>query len=109
MGRFKAVGSDRDSLASGQTGHTEASEYTPETLESWASRYSMEDPHEPLRALVESGAWWSEAQTQCWFCSGGLRVPNLVGVWPDSRPTYISLNHAILNDFLCASNRQGHV
>jgi polycomb protein EED len=50
MGRFKAVGSDRDSLASGQTGHTEASEYTPETLESWASRYSMEDPHEPLRA-----------------------------------------------------------
>ncbi|KAG8414291.1 hypothetical protein J3459_014884 [Metarhizium acridum] len=50
MGRFKGVGSDRDSLASGQTGQTEASEYSPETLESWASRYSTEDPHEPLRA-----------------------------------------------------------
>lgn len=49
-GRFKPVGSDRDSLASGQTGHTEANEFSTETLESWATRYSMEDPHEPLRA-----------------------------------------------------------
>ena len=50
MGRFKNVGSDRDSLASGQTGHTEVSEYSQETLDSWAYRYSLEDPHESLKA-----------------------------------------------------------
>ncbi|KAG5983849.1 hypothetical protein E4U55_006999 [Claviceps digitariae] len=49
-GRLKSVASDRDSLASGQTGYTETTDYSPETLESWASRYSMEDPHDALKA-----------------------------------------------------------
>lgn len=49
-GRVKGVGSDRESPASGQTCAPETGEFSAETLESWASRYSMEDPHEPLRA-----------------------------------------------------------
>lgn len=50
MGRFRNMGSDRDSLASGQTGMTESSDFSADTLESWASRYSTEDAHEALRA-----------------------------------------------------------
>jgi len=50
VGRFRNAGSDRDSTASGQTGHVEGTDFSPETLESWASRYSLEDPQEPLRA-----------------------------------------------------------
>lgn len=34
-----------------------AQEFSPETLESWAAKYSMEDPHEPLKAhRAESSA-----------------------------------------------------
>lgn len=50
MGKFKNVGSDRDSPASGQTGQTDTSEYSQETLDSWATRYSLEDPHKSLNA-----------------------------------------------------------
>lgn len=49
-GRIKSVASDRDSLTSGQTGHTETTDYSTETWDSWESRYSMEDPHDALRA-----------------------------------------------------------
>ncbi|PNY23968.1 Polycomb protein esc [Tolypocladium capitatum] len=50
IGRIRMLGSDRESVASGQTGKTDGSGFSAETLESWASRYSMEDPQEPLRA-----------------------------------------------------------
>ena len=43
-------GSDKDSQTSFQTIQTEAGDFTPETLESWASKYSMNDPHQPLKA-----------------------------------------------------------
>lgn len=75
MGRFKGVGSDRDSLASGQTGQTETSEYSLETLESWASRYSMEDPHEPLRAhKTESSSANFVGRQAAWSPGGGWCV-----------------------------------
>lgn len=59
MGRVKGVSSDKDSVTSAQTGHSESSgykakdgatEFSAETLESWASRYSLEDPADPLKA-----------------------------------------------------------
>lgn len=49
-GRSRKEGSDRDSMASGQTGPVDVTDFNLETLESWASRYNMEDPQEPLRA-----------------------------------------------------------
>ncbi|KND86862.1 Polycomb protein esc [Tolypocladium ophioglossoides CBS 100239] len=65
VGRIRTLGSDRESMASGQTGQTrqtgqagktgqtgqtDGNGFSAETLESWASRYSIEDPQEPLRA-----------------------------------------------------------
>lgn len=53
MGRVRTLGSDKESTASGQTPQTPQTDgngFSPETLESWAARYSMEDPQEPLRA-----------------------------------------------------------
>lgn len=59
MGRVKGMGSDKDSVVSGQTAQSESNgskakdgvtEFNAETLESWASRYSLEDPNEPLKA-----------------------------------------------------------
>lgn len=62
-GRLKNFGSDRDSLSlasahsQSQTGHIETTGYSSETLISWASRYSMEDPYSPLRAhRIESSS-----------------------------------------------------
>lgn len=45
--RFRTLGSDRESMASGQA---DGGDFSPEALESWASRYSMEDPQKPLWA-----------------------------------------------------------
>ncbi|CAM1511124.1 Fc.00g086370.m01.CDS01 [Cosmosporella sp. VM-42] len=57
QGKFKLTGVEKDPKASTQMTHMnggkrleEITEYNVETLESWATRYSMEDPHEPLRA-----------------------------------------------------------
>ena len=56
MGRIRTLGSDKESMSSGQTAQTaqtaqaEGNGFSLETLESWASRYSMEDSQEPLRA-----------------------------------------------------------
>ena len=58
QGKSKLAGADRDAKASVQGAQSnvfgkrpeEIPEFNAETLESWAARYSMEDPHEPLRA-----------------------------------------------------------
>ncbi|KAJ6444232.1 GTP cyclohydrolase [Purpureocillium lavendulum] len=50
VNKVRGAGSDRDSTPLGQTTHTDSVDFSPETLESWASRYSIEDPQEPLRA-----------------------------------------------------------
>ncbi|PHH75875.1 hypothetical protein CDD83_4347 [Cordyceps sp. RAO-2017] len=47
MGRLRNHGSDRESVTSAQIDNTDLS---VETLESWASKYSVEDPQEPLKA-----------------------------------------------------------
>ncbi|KJZ78103.1 hypothetical protein HIM_02740 [Hirsutella minnesotensis 3608] len=47
MGKLRAQGSDRDSTASGTV---DGLDLAPETLDSWSSKYSMEDPQEPLKA-----------------------------------------------------------
>ncbi|KAK5998190.1 Polycomb eed-B-like protein [Cladobotryum mycophilum] len=44
-------GSDKEHIAQSlQVSHSDNFEFSPETLEAWAARYSMEDTHEPLRA-----------------------------------------------------------
>ena len=55
--RVRGSATDKDSPSSNRTSFIESSkpneelaDYSPETLESWSSRYNMEDPHEPLRA-----------------------------------------------------------
>lgn len=51
-GKMRNNGLDKDPTSSGHWAHTNqfsGSEFTAETLESWAARYSMEDSHEPLR------------------------------------------------------------
>lgn len=68
MGRFRTLGSDRDSIASGQIDCTELS---PDTLESWASRYSMEDPQEPLRAHKTESSLTNFVGRQAAWSPGG--------------------------------------
>lgn len=93
-GRIKSVGSDRDSTASCQTGHTEATEYSSDTLESWASRYSMEDPHDSLRAhrtesssanFVGRQAAWSPGGEWC-VVVGSSNTTLVLQRWAD-KPT----------------------
>lgn len=87
MGRFRALGSDRDSIASSQVDSTDLS---TETLESWASRYSMEDPQEPLRAhktessstnFVGRQAAWSPGGEWC-VVVGSSNTALVLQRWP---------------------------
>ncbi|KAF4512975.1 hypothetical protein G6O67_000298 [Ophiocordyceps sinensis] len=71
MGRFRALGSDRDSIASSQVDSTDLS---TETLESWASRYSMEDPQEPLRAHKTESSSTNFVGRQAAWSPGGLEA-----------------------------------
>jgi polycomb protein EED len=42
--------SNKGSFTESSRANDESVEFTADTLESWSSRYNMEDPHEPLRA-----------------------------------------------------------
>ena len=46
FGRFKHNHIDREAFSS----NAAAAEFSADTLESWSSKYSMDDPHEPLKA-----------------------------------------------------------
>ncbi|RDA85599.1 hypothetical protein CP532_0895 [Ophiocordyceps camponoti-leonardi (nom. inval.)] len=67
-GRVRVSGSDIDSTTSGQV---ESVESSPETLASWASKYSIEDPQEPLRAhKTESSSTNFVGRQAAWSPSG---------------------------------------
>jgi polycomb protein EED len=70
-------GGDRDSLSSFALGSDTAKpkdefkEYSPETLEAWASRYSTEDPHVPLKPHKTESASATYVGRQMAWSPGG--------------------------------------
>jgi polycomb protein EED len=47
--KSRATDGEQDLSIPVYTNHAESREFSPETLESWATKYSMDDTHEPLR------------------------------------------------------------
>lgn len=90
LGRKRTLISDKDSVQSAQTGGSgdsakgskanEVSQFSPETLETWAAKYSLDDPHKPLKAhRTESCNQQSEDQSVSFVGRQAAWSPN--GEW----------------------------
>lgn len=94
-GKLRAQGSDRESVTSSQTVQTDGSgNFSAETLGSWASKYSMNDPQEPLRAhkmesssanFVGRQVAWSPGGEWC-VVVGSSNTVLMLQRWPGRTP-----------------------
>ncbi|KFA61553.1 hypothetical protein S40285_04003 [Stachybotrys chlorohalonatus IBT 40285] len=77
-GRVRGSQNDRDSLSTLRLGSVDSikakddiKEYSADTLEAWASKYSMEDPHGPLKAHKTESSSASFVGRQAAWSPGG--------------------------------------
>ncbi|KAF4982083.1 hypothetical protein FZEAL_2235 [Fusarium zealandicum] len=95
-------GADKDtpvgSQGNGAKPTDEMSAYNAETLEAWASRYSQEDPHEPLKAhktesssanFVGRQAAWSPGGEWC-VVVGSSNTALILQRWANKAPAKVS-------------------